>query len=196
MSATSWVINHHRSIGNNAMHLTFRFSFPGSLRLICAFICAVHACNAGFKYASIDSVLVVNHDDYKQCSTDAPLSRFTDGDTRFTFDRFGLFYFVSGAPGHCEAGQRMIARVMAPSSLIGAPVMMPPASNVGAPTPSSPVVAVPSSGSSSGAVTSSTLSPSPTEQASGASTTVVSSVALGLVVVAFVSLFVLVSECR
>jgi hypothetical protein len=148
--------------------------------------------NAEFKYASNDSVLVVNHDDYKQCSTDAPLSRFTDGDTKFTFDRFGLFYFVSGAPGHCEAGQRMIARVMAPSSLTGAPAM-PPASNGGAPTPpSSPVVAVPSSGSSSGAVTSSTLSPSPTEQASGASITVVSSVVLGLVVMAFVSLFVMV----
>jgi hypothetical protein len=152
--------------------------------------------NAEFKYASNDSVLVVNHDDYKQCSTDAPLSRFTDGDTKFTFDRFGLFYFVSGAPGHCEAGQRMIARVMAPSSLTGAPAaapVMPPASNGGAPTPpSSPVVAVPSSGSSSGAVTSSTLSPSPTEQASGASITVVSSVVLGLVVMAFVSLFVMV----
>ncbi|TVU28320.1 hypothetical protein EJB05_19834 [Eragrostis curvula] len=151
-----------------------------------------------FKYAN-DSVLLVTHDDYKQCSTETPLSRFTDGDTKFTFDRFGPFYFVSGVPGHCEAGQRMIARVMAPSSLTVAPAAapgMPPTAVVGAPTPasSSPRDAgVPSgSGSSSGAE-STTPSPSPTSQASGASrrvlTAVSSSVALGLVIV---SLFVLV----
>jgi hypothetical protein len=36
---------------------------------------------ADFKYATNDSVFLVNHDDYKMCSTATPVSRFTDGDT-------------------------------------------------------------------------------------------------------------------
>ena len=66
--------------------------------------------DADFKYAN-DSVLLVSHDDYKQCSTETPVRRFTGGDTKFTLDGLGPFYFVSGVPGHCEKGQRMIARV-------------------------------------------------------------------------------------
>jgi hypothetical protein len=152
--------------------------------------------HAEFKYVN-DSVLVVSHDDYKQCSTKAPLSQFTDGDTKFTFDRFGLFYFVSGVPGHCEAGQRMIVRVMAPSSLTNAPAAapgrMPPTASVVAPTRSSPGSDAPLGSSSSGAVS----APSPIAEASGASSSqrvlsVASSVVLGLVVLAVISLFVLV----
>jgi hypothetical protein len=151
--------------------------------------------HAEFKYVN-DSVLVVSHDDYKQCSTKAPLSRFTDGDTKFTFDRFGLFYFVSGVPGHCEAGQRMIVRVMAPSltnAPAAAPGRMPPTASVVAPTPSSPGTDAPFGSSSSGAVS----APSPIAEASGASSpqralSVASSVVLGLVVLAVISLFVLV----
>ncbi|XP_062221001.1 early nodulin-like protein 21 [Phragmites australis] len=151
-----------------------------------------------FKYAN-DSVLLVNHDDYKQCSTDSPLSRFTDGDTKFTFDRYGLFYFVSGVPGHCEAGQRMIARVKAPSALTGAPAAapgMPPSVGGsiggGASSPVSSPGGVPPGSSST---TTSTPSPSSLPQASGASRcilSVVSSIVVGLVVVGVVTLFVLV----
>ncbi|XP_062217813.1 early nodulin-like protein 6 [Phragmites australis] len=150
-----------------------------------------------FKYAN-DSVLLVSHDDYKQCNTESPLSRFTDGDTKFTFDRYGLFYFVSGIPGHCEAGQRMIARVMAPSALSGAPTTAPPAmpptvsgGGGGASNPVSSPGVLPGSSPTS----TSTQSPSPLPQASGASRrvlSVVSSIVVGLVVVGVVFLFVLV----
>ncbi|KAI4981650.1 hypothetical protein ZWY2020_022142 [Hordeum vulgare] len=40
-----------------------------------------------FKYEAKDSVLLVNHDDYKMCSTVTPVTRFADGDTKFKFDR-------------------------------------------------------------------------------------------------------------
>ncbi|TVU11616.1 hypothetical protein EJB05_45211 [Eragrostis curvula] len=66
-----------------------------------------------FKYDKNDSVLVVSRDDYKVCSASKPAQRFDGGDTRFRLDHSGFFYFVSGAEGHCDAGQRMTARVMA-----------------------------------------------------------------------------------
>ena len=122
-----------------------------------------------FKYAN-DSVFLVNHDDYKMCSTATPLSRFTDGDTKFKFDRPGFFYFVSGVPGHCEAGQRMIVGVVAHSALAAAPASPPP---VGVGSASSPVSASapasPSYGSSTGGSTSTSLGPSPMAEPSGAS---------------------------
>ncbi|KAJ3687871.1 hypothetical protein LUZ61_017035 [Rhynchospora tenuis] len=64
-----------------------------------------------FKYEN-DSVLLVSRDDYRNCETFNPIAGFTDGNTTFEFDREGFFYFISGEPGHCEAGQRMIVRVM------------------------------------------------------------------------------------
>jgi len=147
--------------------------------------------HAGFKYAN-DSVLLVSHDDYKQCSTETPLSRFSSGDTKFKVDRYGPLYFVSGVAGHCEAGQRMIVRVRAPTALYGAPAAapgMPPtvSGRGGAPRPSpvsSPAVPSVGSGSASTAPTPSP-NPSPLPQASGASRRVlgvVSSVAVGLLV--------------
>ncbi|OEL38377.1 hypothetical protein BAE44_0000608 [Dichanthelium oligosanthes] len=146
-----------------------------------------------FKYAN-DSVLLVSHDDYKQCSTETPVSRFTGGDTKFRLDGYGPFYFVSGVPGHCEAGQRMIARVRAPSSLTaGVPASAPGMPPTLAPTPaaaSSP--AVPSVGS--GSASASTPSPSPSPQPSGASRRALSVVssAVGLVVLGVISFFVVV----
>jgi hypothetical protein len=155
--------------------------------------------DAGFRYTN-DSVLLVSHDDYKQCNTETPLSRFTSGDTKFRLDGAGPFYFISGVPGHCEAGQRMIARVRAPSSLTGAPAAapgMPPTVSAGgaAPTPAATLPAAPSSvvvGSGSA----STPTPSPTPTASGASRrsalSVASRVVVGLVIVGVVTLFVVV----
>ena len=151
--------------------------------------------DADFKYAN-DSVLLVSHDDYKQCSTEKPVSRFTGGDTKFTLDGLGPFYFVSGVPGHCEKGQRMIARVRMPSSLTAsapaaAPGMPPAVGAGGAPRPAASSPAVPSVAGSAGSV--STPAPSPQPQASGASSrraSVVSSIVVGLAVVGVVTLFV------
>ncbi|CAD5187613.1 unnamed protein product [Musa acuminata subsp. malaccensis] len=64
-----------------------------------------------FKYKN-DSVLVVDREAYGECNTTDPLLEFDDGNTTFRFDRYGFFFFISGTPGHCEAGQRLIVRVM------------------------------------------------------------------------------------
>lgn len=70
-----------------------------------------------FKYEN-DSVLVVDKNAYKECDTKAPLLKFVGGNTTFTFDRHGYFYFISGKPGHCEAGERLIVRVMVHSEVM------------------------------------------------------------------------------
>jgi hypothetical protein len=58
----------------------------------------------------------VRQGDYERCSAASPVGRFfaDGGDTRFTLARPGLFYFISGAPAHCEAGHRMVVRVVDP----------------------------------------------------------------------------------
>ncbi|KAL5213509.1 hypothetical protein ABZP36_024356 [Zizania latifolia] len=145
-----------------------------------------------FRYMN-DSVLVVNHDDYKQCKAASPVSRFTDGDTKFTFDRYGLFFFISGVPAHCEEGQRMIVRVMAESALSAAPstaptpTAAPPPPASAAPSPA--VVSAPDTPSSP-----SSSVPSPAPEPSGASGRVLTgfSIAAALLVVCVVTVFVLV----
>ncbi|NP_001266625.3 uclacyanin-2 precursor [Zea mays] len=142
-----------------------------------------------FKYGANDSVLLVAHDDYKQCSTETPLGRFTGGDTKFALDRYGPVYFVSGVAGHCEAGQRMIVRVIRPGASaprgapVAAPAMPPTASGSGRSGAPSPATSPAGSGSGSSSTSPSpSPSPSPLPQASGASRRVlVSSVAVGLV---------------
>jgi hypothetical protein len=69
---------------------------------------------ADFRYAKNDSVLVVTRDDYKVCRGDRPALRLDGGEeARFRLERSGSLYFISGAPGHCDAGQRLTVRVMA-----------------------------------------------------------------------------------
>ncbi|KAF3336657.1 mavicyanin-like protein [Carex littledalei] len=80
-----------------------------------------------FKYEN-DSVLLISRDDYRSCDASNPIVMFTDGNSTFEFDRVGFFYFISGEPGHCSAGQRMIVRVMAwteDMSPSGAPTSSP-----------------------------------------------------------------------
>ncbi|KAL3614702.1 hypothetical protein CASFOL_041459 [Castilleja foliolosa] len=76
-----------------------------------------------FKYEK-DSVLVVSSADYLNCNTSNPLSKFEDGKSVFQFDRSGPFYFISGQPGHCKLGQRLIIRVLHPVK-VEAPVLAP-----------------------------------------------------------------------
>lgn len=64
-----------------------------------------------FKY-QMDSVLVVDYEHYQNCTTSNPISKYSDGNTVFEFNRSGFFYFISGEPEHCRAGQKLIVRVM------------------------------------------------------------------------------------
>lgn len=72
----------------------------------------IYLCYSDFKYQN-DSVLEVTLTNYKNCSVSNPISMFKDGNTTFQFGRSGNFYFISGQPSHCNAGQKMAVIVMA-----------------------------------------------------------------------------------
>ncbi|XP_038889729.1 early nodulin-like protein 1 [Benincasa hispida] len=65
-----------------------------------------------FRYKK-DSVMEVTEEEYKRCNSTQPNFFSNTGNTVFQFRRSGTFYFISGANGHCERGQRMIVKVMA-----------------------------------------------------------------------------------
>jgi hypothetical protein len=73
-----------------------------------------------FKYAN-DSVLLVDRTAFDACNTTEPLATFADGATKFVLDRPGFFCFISGKPGHCEEGQRLIVRVMVQPAIVATP---------------------------------------------------------------------------
>jgi hypothetical protein len=70
-------------------------------------------------------VLVVNYTDYKDCIVSNPISKFEDGNTVLRIDRYGFFYFISGQPGHCDAGQKLVIRVMVQSAEVQTPTIAP-----------------------------------------------------------------------
>ncbi|KAK6145524.1 hypothetical protein DH2020_022344 [Rehmannia glutinosa] len=63
-----------------------------------------------------DSVLVVTEEEYEKCRSSHPIFFSNNGDTVFTLDRPGLFYFISGVAGHCQKGLKMIVKVLEPAS--------------------------------------------------------------------------------
>ncbi|KAK8268057.1 hypothetical protein V6Z11_D11G041400 [Gossypium hirsutum] len=45
--------------------------------------------------------------EYDKCQTSHPQFFSNNGDTDYKLDQPGLFYFISGATGHCQRGQKM-----------------------------------------------------------------------------------------
>ncbi|KAL5226408.1 hypothetical protein ABZP36_014673 [Zizania latifolia] len=74
---------------------------------LCVRVCA----SADFKFEN-DSVLVVDRAAFDVCNATEPIARFADGSTTVRLDRPGFFCFISGEPGHCEEGQKLVVRVM------------------------------------------------------------------------------------
>ena len=77
--------------------------------LLCFLCCPV------FKFdGAADSVLEVSQDDYNRCSTATPLAthKASAGAATVPLPRSGPYYFVSGAPGSCAKGQRLVVVVM------------------------------------------------------------------------------------
>lgn len=111
--------------------------------------------DTAFEYNN-DSVLVVDKYDYYHCNTTDPITAFSDGNRAVVkLDRPGPFYFISGAPDHCNNGQRLLVDVMSPHQrhpIAPSPpsVAFPPETDKQGPSPS------PST--SSGVVVSATLS--------------------------------------
>lgn len=67
--------------------------------------------SSGFEYKN-DSVLVVDKWSYYHCNSSNPVSVFKDEITVISLDNPGPMYFVSGDPGHCERGQRLLVDVL------------------------------------------------------------------------------------
>nr|GLL16649.1 early nodulin-like protein 3 [Ipomoea trifida] len=59
-----------------------------------------------------DAVLEVSKRDYVTCNTSMPIGAHNDGDTKIVLERSGPYYFISGAEGHCQKGQKLIVVVM------------------------------------------------------------------------------------
>ncbi|KAI5333208.1 hypothetical protein L3X38_023338 [Prunus dulcis] len=96
-----------------------------------------------FKYKKgTDSVLVVNKDDFFKCNTKNPIQKLDGGDSEFTLDRSGPFYFISGQNGNCDKGQKLFIVVLAvrhhnkPNPPV-APTT-PPSTSPTSPSPKSP----------------------------------------------------------
>ncbi|KAH9310605.1 hypothetical protein KI387_025640, partial [Taxus chinensis] len=68
-----------------------------------------------FKYkAGQDSVLWVKKEAYDSCDTSKPIASYEDGNTVFKLTNSGAFFFISGFPGHCAHGQKVIVAVLGP----------------------------------------------------------------------------------
>ncbi|KAL0399263.1 UNVERIFIED_CONTAM: Early nodulin-like protein 3 [Sesamum radiatum] len=78
--------------------------------------------------ADHDSVLHVTKDDYTNCNTAAPLEKFSDGHTVFTFNQSGPYYFISGSAVNCHKNEKLVVVVMADRSQRNSnqPVSSPP----------------------------------------------------------------------
>ncbi|GLJ25467.1 hypothetical protein SUGI_0487580 [Cryptomeria japonica] len=71
--------------------------------------------NLYFKYnPDEDSVLLVTNESYYSCNTSNPIASYSDGNTVIKLRRPGPFFFISGAPGHCANGQKLITVVLSP----------------------------------------------------------------------------------
>ncbi|KAK8645252.1 hypothetical protein V6N13_119095 [Hibiscus sabdariffa] len=59
-----------------------------------------------------DSVLQVTKEAYTNCNISNPIAEYKDGNTKVKLDKSGPFFFISGAKGHCEQGQKLHVIVM------------------------------------------------------------------------------------
>ncbi|XP_073118409.1 early nodulin-like protein 13 [Elaeis guineensis] len=59
-----------------------------------------------------DSVLEVTREHYLSCNTSSPIAEHEDGNTVVKLPRAGPYFFISGAEGACEKGEKLIVVVM------------------------------------------------------------------------------------
>ncbi|KAF3635231.1 hypothetical protein FXO38_24496 [Capsicum annuum] len=74
-----------------------------------------------------DSVLEVSKRDYVTCNTTSPIKVHNDGNTKIVLKHSGAYYFISGAKGHCEQGQKLIVVTLSDKNMrfMGAPAPSP-----------------------------------------------------------------------
>ncbi|XVF66815.1 hypothetical protein PTKIN_Ptkin10aG0067800 [Pterospermum kingtungense] len=122
-----------------------------------------------FKYKKgSDSVLLVTREDYYSCNTKSPIQSLTEGDSTFTFDRSGPFFFITGNADNCNKGQKLIVVVMA---VRHKPQHNPPSPSPSSIEPATPLVSPPPGESPTSGEAPSDLDapvPAPSEKKSGA----------------------------
>jgi hypothetical protein len=61
-----------------------------------------------FEYdPKVDTLLRVTKEDYRSCNGRKPIEKYDDGRTKVELDRSEVFYFIGGAKGFCENGQKL-----------------------------------------------------------------------------------------
>ena len=107
------------SLGTNTIpkiySLFFHISSSGSCLFdsrICILIWVLFCLTVWNYDPSKDSVVQVSKKDYDSCSTSSPIAVYKDGNTKVKLDKSGPFYFISGAEGQCEKGQKLVTVVL------------------------------------------------------------------------------------
>ncbi|CAL9017527.1 unnamed protein product [Prunus brigantina] len=85
------------------------------------------------------NVMQVTNEDYESCNPASPIAVYASGSDTITLERPDNFYFLCGAPGHCQAGQRVeiLATLPTPDDSCTGPSPTPSASPADAMSPSS-----------------------------------------------------------
>ncbi|GJV46433.1 early nodulin-like protein 1 [Tanacetum coccineum] len=86
-----------------------------------------------------DSVIQVQEGDYKKCITTKPIMEYKDSPAKVKLVESGAFYFVSGAEGSCDKGEKLAVKVLSHKHAGGSSA---------APTPSATPSSSPSGSSS------------------------------------------------
>ncbi|KAK9086759.1 hypothetical protein Syun_029153 [Stephania yunnanensis] len=97
-----------------------------------------------FEYnAHSHNVMQVNPSDFKSCnSTAPPLAVYTSGNDAVTFKMAGNYYFICGAPGHCEASQKVEIKVVPSSPSSSRPALSPSALSPIVPPPTKVMLSI------------------------------------------------------
>ncbi|PON99384.1 Phytocyanin domain containing protein [Trema orientale] len=72
-----------------------------------------------------DSVLEVSEKNYNSCNRSKPIERYRNKKTVIELDRCTPFYFISGAKGHCEKGQRLLVNVACEKHIVETLALVP-----------------------------------------------------------------------
>ena len=102
------------SLGNNNNNDSIFFydhhhlSFLSVILIIYFF----HVCVVWTYDKEKDSVLKVRREAYISCNTSDAIEEYNGGNTKVSLDKSGPHYFISGAEGHCEKGQKVIVVVL------------------------------------------------------------------------------------
>ncbi|CAN6719427.1 unnamed protein product [Malus baccata var. baccata] len=60
------------------------------------------------------NLMQVTKQDFESCNTTAAIAVYTSGSDTITLKRPDHYYFLCGAPGHCQAGQKVDIKVTLP----------------------------------------------------------------------------------